>query len=215
MQHADPRYCLREAVPELEVAAGLLSDAVDAHLRGERELAEDLFHRANDPVTRAWLESVWGKASVWNTPVRVVDHAPIVTEALRARPRQPTAATQLAVHARDGWHCRHCHVPVVRKAIRAAMHREYPEAVPWGGTNPSQHAAFQALWAQYDHVVPWSRGGSSDVANVYLTCAACNYGRVEYLLEHFNLEHPATRPRREGPWDGLERLLRPAVAAAE
>ena len=54
----------------------------------------------------------------------------------------------------------------------------------------SQHAAFQALLAQDDHVVPWSRGGTSDVDNVYLTCAECNYGSGDYLPEHFDLEHP-------------------------
>ena len=88
------------------------------------------------------------------------------------------------------------------------MHRAYPRAVPWGDSNARQHAAFQALWTQYDHVLPWARGGTANIDNIYLTCAACNYGRYYYLLEHFDLQHPASRPRREGPWDGLERLRR-------
>ena len=195
--------------------AGLLSDAADAHLRGERDLAEALFARANDDTVRGWLESIWAKDSRWNTPTRKVDHSPLVPQSLRAKPRDPDAATKRAVHLRDGWYCRHCHLPVIRTEVRALMHREYPRAVPWGTTNASQHAAFQALWAQYDHVLPWSRGGTSDIDNIYLTCAACNHGRNHYLLEHFDLEHPNTRPRREGDWDGLERLLRLPRKTAE
>jgi 5-methylcytosine-specific restriction endonuclease McrA len=59
----------------------------------------------------------------------------------------------------------------------------YPEAVPWGRTNVSQHAAFQAMSAQYDHVLPHTRGGNNDIDNIILICAPCNYGRMSYTLE--------------------------------
>ena len=46
------------------------------------------------------------------------------------------------------------------------------------------------MWAQYNHILPHAHGGRSDLENVYLTCAACNYGRGNYLLEKFDLLHP-------------------------
>jgi len=79
--------------------------------------------------------------------------------------------------------------------------------VPWGNTNKTQHAGFQCMWAQYDHVLPHARGGSSELDNVYLTCAACNYGSGNFLLEEFDLVHPSERPPRQGGWNGLERVL--------
>ena len=96
---------------------------------------------------------------------------------------------------------------MVRQEVRAALHREYPAAIPWGRTDPTQHAALQLMWAQYDHIVPHSRGGRSDIDNVYLTCAACNFGRGDHLLEEFDLRHPGLHPPRIGGWDGLEGVL--------
>jgi hypothetical protein len=40
----------------------------------------------------------------------------------------------------------------------------YPNALTWGTKNTDQHAAFQAMWAQYDHIIPHGRDGTNDVA---------------------------------------------------
>ncbi|WP_425228969.1 HNH endonuclease [Sphingomonas sp.] len=76
-----------------------------------------------------------------------------------------------------------------------------------------KHAAFMCLWLQYDHLLPNSRGGESSIDNVVVTCAACNFGRMEATLEEARLENPFLRerdPKREPcAWDGLERLLGP------
>ncbi|WP_428378152.1 HNH endonuclease [Lichenicoccus sp.] len=60
------------------------------------------------------------------------------------------------------------------------------------------------MWAQYDHIVPHARGGRSDLENVYLTCAACNYGRGDFLLEDMDLIHPGLHCPRQGTWNGLK-----------
>ena len=57
----EPEILPSGPIPELEVAATLLNDAADAHLRGEQGLAEELFIRTNEPVVRDWLESVWAR----------------------------------------------------------------------------------------------------------------------------------------------------------
>jgi hypothetical protein len=59
------RHCLREPIVEIEVAAQRVRDAVSAHLRGERDVAENLLHLANDKVVREWLDSVWGKKTIY------------------------------------------------------------------------------------------------------------------------------------------------------
>lgn len=200
----DYRKCLREPIPEIEVAAHLLKEAVSAHLRGERDVAEDLFRQADDKVIWNWLDSVWGKETAYNRPRRILNNPPAVPIEQRAKPRAATSETKRLIHQRDGRYCRFCKMPVIRSEVRTAICREYPAAVPWGGTNATQHAAFQCMWVQYDHILPHARGGRSDLDNVYLTCAACNYGRGNYLLEEFDLMHPGSHPVRQGDWDGLE-----------
>jgi hypothetical protein len=88
-----------------------------------------------------------------------------------------------------------------------AFRRAYPDALPWGRTNPTQHAAFQGLWMQFDHVLPHSRGGDNSLENVVITCAPCNYGRMHWTLDEVGLVDPRKMPTHKTSWDGLERLL--------
>jgi 5-methylcytosine-specific restriction endonuclease McrA len=200
------RYCLREPIPEIEIAAGRLNDAVSAHLLGKRAIADDLLRQANDKIVWDWLDSVWGKETEYNRPRRKLDHIPALRKEERSVPRDATRETKRLIHQRDGYYCRFCKIPVIRGELRSAIKKEYPDAVPWEGTNATQHAAFQCMWAQYDHILPHARGGQSNFDNVYLTCAACNYGRGNYLLEEFDIVHPSLHAPRQGDWDGLERF---------
>ena len=200
------RYCLREPIPEIEVAAQRLDDAVTAHLAGDKATADALLRQANDKIVSEWLDSVWGKETIYNRPLRKLDHVVVLTKDKRSVPCDATRDTKRLIHQRDGYFCRFCRIPVIRGELRSAIAQAYPEAVPWGGTNATQHAAFQCMWAQYDHILPHARGGISDLENVYLTCAACNYGRGNYLLDEFDIVHPGSRSPRSGGWDGLERF---------
>lgn len=96
--------------------------------------------------------------------------------------------------------------PVIRAEVRKRIAASYPEEVPWGSTNRTQHAAFQAMWAQYDHVVPHSRGGTNDLDNLVVTCAPCNFGKMSHTLDELGLEDPRDRPPVKSLWDGLERF---------
>jgi len=69
------------------------------------------------------------------------------------------------------------------------------------------------MWLQFDHLVPNERGGTSDLDNVVVTCAPCNFGRMQLTVEEVGLENPLARPiaanwRNFEQWDGLTRLLR-------
>jgi hypothetical protein len=119
----------------------------------------------------------------------------------------PDRAELVELHRRDGFHCRFCGVPVIRKAVRVFLGKLYPAALRWERTNLSQHAAFQAMWAQYDHVLAHARGGNNSIENTIVTCAPCNFAKMNYTLDELGLSDPRTRHPIKSDWDGLERVL--------
>lgn len=215
---ATGRTCLRAAIPEIEVAKGYLDEAVSAHLAGQFERAKFLICLANSGVIRdalrEWTESLWGKNSPYNQH-RNVERAPPHSkpEPFRAL----TAEEKRRLHERDGYHCRFCGIPVIRKEIRDALRKFYGDTViPFSAkSNKDQHAAFQAMWAQYDHILPRARGGRNDLSNMVVTCAPCNFGRGGYTLEEVGLIDPRTREPIQSTWDGLDRLLRASGKRSE
>lgn len=198
-----PRRCFREPIAELFDVARYLDAGVSAHLAGNLDVAERLFALANCDVSRAWLESIWGKGS----PHVVVKRLPPSPPGPRVAVRMPTSQQKRLLHARDGFHCRFCGIPVIRPEVRRRVHELYPAAVPWGKSNDTQHAGFQALWAQYDHVVPHSHGGTNEIDNLVAACAGCNFGKMSFRLEELGLLDPRDFPPVQSQWDGLGRLL--------
>lgn len=199
------KSCFREPIAEIFDTARYLDAAASAHLSGYRDVAASLFRLANCDKTRAWLDSIWGARSpyVQLTPLADLPRDPV----LRAQSRMPSKTQMAQLHARDGYHCRYCGIPVIRPEIRKKACQLYPEAVTWGSTNASQHAGFQTLWAQYDHVLPHAYGGTNDLDNLVVSCAACNFGKMSYRLEELGLSDPRERAPLQSPWDGLERFL--------
>lgn len=200
------RSCFREPIPEIADAARYLDAAVSAHLSGEVETAEHLILMANMPIIREWTESIWGKGSPYVMYRQVLHAPPILPKNQRIEARMPNADEKAKLHARDGYNCRFCSVPVIRKEIRSILAKLYPRTLQWGRKNIEQHAAFQAMWLQYDHVLPHARGGNNDLDNIVITCAPCNFGRMDYLLEEVGISDPRKRETVTSTWDGLERL---------
>jgi len=206
------RRCLVDPIEEIFVAADLMHQAAEAHFEASYQEAERLFALANDPVVWAFTDAAWGAGAKKRYAfITVADAPPYLSRQLRPQPRMPTLSTMRAVVERDGYHCRFCGMPVVSSMIRKLAHAAYPVAVPWGSTNSSQHAGFQCMWLQFDHILPNSRGGTSDFDNVVTTCAPCNFGRMEATLAEAQLVHPlAVEDRRswagKNRWNGLERL---------
>ena len=198
--------CLRAPIPEIATAARSLDAAVSAHLLGRFAEAEELIAATNLPSIREWTESLWGRESQYVIRRSVENASPHLSKDQRIKVRMPTTAEKFLLFERDGFHCRFCGIPVIRREIRERIRRAYPEALPWGRTNPTQHAAFQAMWAQYDHLLPHARGGSNDLGNVVITCAPCNFARMNSTLEEVGLIDPRTRDPVRSDWDGLERF---------
>jgi len=202
------RHCLRPAIPEIADAARYLDSAVSAHMSGNRKLSEELIVQADISEIREWAESLWGAANGFNRP-QVPEAITKVENSLRDPRRDPTAELKRQLHIRDGYHCRFCGIPVVRLEVRDRFRVLYPNAVKWiSKYGPGdKHAAFLAIWAAYDHLQPHSRGGRTEMANLVVACAPCNFGRGEYTIEEFGLSNPLARDPIRSTWDGLERFL--------
>ena len=147
------RTCFREPIPEIARCAQLLDDAVSAHLADNRSVATALIRQANMTVVRDWCESLWGKKSGYVHYGHVPDAPAFLPDHGRSTNRMPTAETKNRLIERDGHHCRFCGIPVIRREVRERIRRTYPEAKLWGRTNAEQHAAFQTMWLQFDHLV--------------------------------------------------------------
>lgn len=193
------------------VAAKYLDAAVAAHMIGNAKLAEHLIRAADMDEVREWTESLWGKASPYVKPRSVLGAPPVLSKDRRVVERMPSRAAKSEIHRRDGFHCRFCGIPVIRKEVRVALSVHYPRALRWERTNLGQHAGLQAMWAQYDHVLAHARGGDNSIENTILTCAPCNFAKMNYTLDELNLSDPRVRAPSASSWDGLERLLPSAI----
>ena len=204
-----PRRCLIDPIPEISDAAIMLDAAVSAHLRGDALEAERLLRLADMPLIAEWTESMWGRSHMM--PAAKASDAPFLPKDQRVPARMPTKEQKRMLHERDGYHCRFCGIPVIRVEIRNKLRSLYPSAVRWGKTNAEQHAALQAMWAQYDHVLPHARGGDNSLENVIVTCAPCNFARMNSMVGEVGLLDPRGYDPVRSNWDGLERLISRAI----
>lgn len=165
------------------------------------------------PIIRAWTESIWGSRAAnpdqqqYHRIRKIVGAPAIIPKPLRMTRRMPSLEDRSLIIERYGRNCVFCGIPLIGEQVRRVFNRAYPEAAPWGYTNRSQHAAFQCMWMQFDHILPHSRGGDNSADNVVVTCAPCNYGRGERTLEEVGLIDPRRAPPHKTSWDGLERVL--------
>jgi 5-methylcytosine-specific restriction endonuclease McrA len=196
-----------EPIPEVYIAAKLLEAAVDRHLKEDFSSAAELFSAADLSIVGNWAQSFWDKR--WRSVVRPnVPGLPAgLPLNLRHIERMPNKLTQKKLFERDGYHCRFCGMPVIPAEVRRAATKHYPDIVRWGRASSEQHTAFQAMLAHFDHVVPHSRGGDSSPENMVISCAPCNYGKANFLLEELDLLDPRVRKPHSSDWDGLKRLI--------
>lgn len=207
------RRCLREPIPEISLAAEFLSLAADAHLLGDHAEAKRLLRQADIDCLHEWTDSLWGSSKSHPEQrhylrTRPVEGAPpYLGKDARSSARMPTVAEKSEIIRRDGFHCVFCHIPVIRPEVRQYFRKRYPEEVAWGKTVETQHAAFQCMWLQFDHLLPHCRGGDNALENIVITCAPCNFGRMSSTLEEVGLVDPRLIQRAVSSWDGLERVM--------
>lgn len=197
------RECLVPPPPAILDAGKLLQKAVKLHLAGDRAGAAQAIIDADIPACREWADSLWGPGGPWTRP-RLPDEPPSMPG---VGPRQGSRSLEAAIVARDGCWCRFCGIGVVRREIRNAIRKEYPDALRWGSTNKDTHAGFAAMTACFDHVLPYRRGGATTLDNMVLCCWPCNNGRASLTLAEVDLLDPRDRATQPGlgweSWDGL------------
>jgi 5-methylcytosine-specific restriction endonuclease McrA len=199
------RQCFRKPIPEIFEAALMLERAVDAHNVGNKDIARTLLLEANMPEIWKWSESIWGREDPEIHLFRSLPNSPpTVPIDQRPKPRMPGAITKKQILQRDGYHCRFCGIPVISPEIRQKVRANYPDVVQWERNNAGQHAAFQCMWLQYDHLLPHQRGGESSIENIVITCGPCNFGRGKWTVEEAGLDNPLNRPIVAN-WVGFER----------
>jgi hypothetical protein len=125
------RICLRDPIPEIFDAARYLDAAVSAHMADKRALADELIRLADIWAINDWSESLWGKRSIYSKPLPIHNAPPSVAKADRAG-RRPGRALQNALLERDGFHCRFCGIPLVRRETRALIRRALSECAAMG-----------------------------------------------------------------------------------
>ena len=208
-----PRPYFRDPIPEIFEAAELLSQAVDAHLvaGGRCDKAGELIKQADMKIVWDWTDSICGPEKPKIHRRRPVKGAPkTLGESERDPKRKPSKQEELVLIKRDGYQCRFCGIPVIHMKIRVAMRKHYSDELKWENFKREQHAAFQCMLMQFDHIVPHSRGGRTDLDNLVVTCASCNYGRlfgrIACTIEETGLIDPRTLPVSKTSWDGLERF---------
>ena len=200
------RRCFLEPISEIADAARYLDAAVSAHIVGRSKLADELIRLADMSAIREWTESLWGGKHPHRHYRPVPQAPPGLPKEQRVKARMPTSAEKKILLRRDGYHCRLCGIPLIRAEIRKRIQQIYPSALPYGRTNVQQHAAFQAMCVQYDHLLAHARGGANDLENMLITCAPCNYCRAEYTFAEVGLLDPLRRKPVSSTWDGLERF---------
>ena len=198
------RRSFREPIQEIFDVAKYLDAGVSAHLSGQTSLADQLFRLANSNKVWEWTDSIWGSKSKYVN----VNKKTSLHSKPKEKNRMPNSKMKQALHERDGYHCRFCGIPVIHPDIRKLLHELYPEAIPWGKTNATQHAGLQCLWLQYDHVLPHSAGGENTLENLIITCSACNFGKMNYTLQELGLLDPRNFNPICSSWDGLERIVK-------
>ena len=199
-----PRACFLPPISDLAAAADLLDEAANAVLAGDHDQARAKLRAADIPAVHSFAARIMG---AWDTDIhrrRPVDRP---TDVPKVPARKPSGSIEAEVFARDGWRCCYCGVQVVLPKARKFLVDTFPDVVCWSGKDKDRHAAFLALSAVADHVVPHTLGGGSGPDNLVTTCQCCNYGKGDRLLAELGLIDPRTRPPVVDSWDGLGRLL--------
>lgn len=198
------RQCLLEPIAEFEVAADYLSESADALLRGNLDAGRDYLIQADISALMEFTIRVVGPLSV--EVHRNTTLPEVLPKEDRIAPRMPSFQKRRAIYGRDGWRCRFCGIRVISTKARSTFRNLFPAEMRWDGPEYERHAALYATAVSLDHVVPHSRGGDDDEANLLTVCFCCQHGRGQWLLDEMELYDPRERPPIVDSWDGLRRI---------
>lgn len=191
-------------IPEFEIAANLLSEAVDALLRNDISTFTELIRLADIRALRDFSYLICGPI---NQEIHRQSKNPVYERvAINDMSRMPSKIVEYGVYVRDGWRCRYCSSRVISKIARKKIIESAPEVVRWGRTNDDKHFSLSTLSASLDHVVPFRRGGDNSNENLVTACGTCQFGRNQWLLSEVEIHDPRDFLPILDSWDGLTRM---------
>lgn len=109
--------------------------------------------------------------------------------------------------ARDSYTCRYCERRTIAEPVLRIVSNLFPETFrfhPSWKTSETD-AAYFLVSTSLDHVVPVTRDGSDNSANLVTTCSLCNYAKSNYLLSE--LRGWSIKEPRITEWRGLTEYL--------
>ncbi|MBN8697152.1 MAG: HNH endonuclease [Bacteroidetes bacterium] len=128
---------------------------------------------------------------------------PTIDVTLRDPIRSPQKI-QGAVFERDGYKCRYCGNKLLsQEFIRLFIKKLGSQLFQRGETNITTHGIIHIAWPVADHVIPWNKGGRTNLENLVSSCATCNYGKDGYTIEQLGIQNPFYREPIPDKWNGL------------
>ena len=203
----DSRHSFLPPLKEHELAAQLLSDAVDAVIERRVDDARKLIKAADFDVLRDFAQKVAGKYDPDIHRFREIPGAPPPSTS-RTKRRMPSTSISRSIFKRDGWRCRFCEVKVISVVAIKILDGMFPEEIRNRPPMREIHGGIRALAASLDHILPHSRGGDNSPENLVCACGPCQFGRNQWTLEEVGFSDPRERPAIVDEWDGLTRLLK-------
>ncbi len=201
------RRSFLKPIPQISLAAELISKAADCFLIGDLDLAQDYLKKADITEIGEFTRSIASCISVEVHRVRVVESAPpYLTE--RVTKRMPSKSLENQIYNRDGWRCRFCDSKVISKTARKILNENFPDAARWGSKNIQKHYGLALMESTLDHITPHSRGGDNEPNNLVTACGPCQFGRGGWVLDEVGLLNPFLFEPIVDDWDGLTRLIK-------
>lgn len=128
---------------------------------------------------------------------------PTIEISQRDSVRSP-AKIQNEVFLRDSYHCRYCGGKLISQEFTRKFIKNLDNSLfKRGETNLTTHGIIHITWPVADHVIPWNKGGKTNLENLVSSCAPCNYGKDGYTIEQLGLDNPFKRTPIKSEWDGL------------
>ncbi len=136
-----------------------------------------------------------------------VPPTPTIDISLRDLIRSPKKI-QDAVFERDGYKCRYCGNKLLSQVfIRLFIKKLGSQLFQRGETNVTTHGIIHIAWPVADHVIPWNKGGLTNLENLVSSCATCNYGKDGYTIEQLGIQNPFNREPSLDKWNGLTDII--------
>ncbi len=130
-----------------------------------------------------------------------------IDESLRDPLRAPKKY-QDEVFERDGYRCRYCGNKLIsQEFIRLFIKKLNSSLFQRAETNLGTHGIIHISWPVADHVIPWNKGGRTDLTNLVASCATCNYGKEGLTIEQLGIKNPFDRNPVVDEWKGLSDKL--------